>query len=389
MTTVSENVVEAAAALGPLLRELSAEHERERRLSAAAIDALRGAGIFRMGIPRALGGLESDPLTTLRVIEELAVADGATGWCANIYLGTSTTSGLIAADAARAMFPPGADTIIAGAFAPKGRAEIVEGGYRVSGRWPFASGCEHCDWLVGGCTVFEGEKPRMLRESVPDMQLLIFPRADAEIIDTWDVAGLRGTGSHDIAVRDLVVPRERAVPLSSMNDARGQHGPLYTFPTIGLLAAQVASVPLGIARRAIDELVALASEKTPVGASSTLVRRPLTHDKVARAEAELRSGRAFLFETVSEVWDHVVAGDKATLRQRAMLRLASAHATTAAVRATDLAYDLGGGTSLYASSALQRQFRDVHAVTQHILASDSNYEWMGRVLLGLDPAGIL
>jgi alkylation response protein AidB-like acyl-CoA dehydrogenase len=282
---------------------------------------------------------------------------------------------------ARSLFPPRA--VAGGAQAPNGRATPVEGGYRVTGRWPFGSGTTHCSVIVGGSFIFEGEKPRMLPGGFPDFRLAVFSVDDVEIIDTWHVSGLRGTGSRDIEVNDVFVPEDRM--LSMMAGQPFVDGPNYRFPGLGFLALTIAPIPLGIARRAIDELVLLAEGKSPMGMGSKLRERPITQFEIGKAEAILRSARAWLYEISDEVWDKTVRGADVTMRDRAMLRMACAHAAFESARAVDIAYVLGGGTSIYETSVLQRCMRDAHAATQHVMHALPNYETAGRVMLGLDP----
>jgi alkylation response protein AidB-like acyl-CoA dehydrogenase len=248
----------------------------------------------------------------------------------------------------------------------------------VTGRWPFASGCTHCTMLVGGCfvTAAEGSAP-----APPEYRMAIFPVDEVEIIDTWNVSGMRGTGSHDIEVKDVFVPEERMLAL---NTPPCVEGPTYRYPPMGFLALTISPIPLGIARRAIDELIALAAGKTPMNMGSKLGERPLTHIEIAKAEAILRSARAWMYEIMDEIWDKVVAGDEITAADRAMVRMACAHAATESVRAVEIAYTLGGGSSIYESNILQRCLRDVQTTTQHVMLAPTNYEPAGRAMLGLE-----
>jgi alkylation response protein AidB-like acyl-CoA dehydrogenase len=297
---------------------------------------------------------------------------GATSGVASAYLPD---------DAAREISgAPG--SISGGAFAPLGRAIVVDGGYRVTGRWPFASGCEHCTWLMGGSVVVEQGTPRLLPSGLPDSRLMLFPAGDARIIDTWTVAGLRGTGSHDIAVDDLFVPAARSFSL--ITDRPTRTGALYAFPVFGLLALGIAAVTLGIGRAAIDELVRLAGVKTPSGSRRRLAERAVIQVAIAEAEAVLGAARALVFEAVATAWAAAKAAGTIDVRLRARLRLAATHAAIAAARAVDLMYNAAGGTAVYATSPLQRHFRDVHAATQHVMIAPATLELVGRVLLGLD-----
>jgi alkylation response protein AidB-like acyl-CoA dehydrogenase len=272
-------------------------------------------------------------------------------------------------------------SVAGGVFAPKGRAVAVDGGFRVTGRWPFASGCTHCDWLMGGCVVLDGDAPRLLPNGMPDVRLLLAPATTFTIHDTWHVSGLRATGSHDIELDAVHVPAERGA--SVFSDPPVQPGPLYAFPLFGLLALAISAVCLGIARGAIGDLVALAGGKIPTGGRRTLAERATVQAEVARAEAAVRAARALLDEAIGEAWERAAADGSVDTHLRAGLRLAATHATTAGVQATEAAYRLGGGSAIYDSSPLQRRLRDAHAATQHMLVAPATWELTGRVLLGL------
>jgi indole-3-acetate monooxygenase len=234
---------------------------------------------------------------------------------------------------------------------------------------------------MGGSVIVENGAPRLLPNGAPDAPLMLFPAADVEVIDTWTVSGLRGTGSHDIAVRDLLVPADRAVSL--VRDRPRERGALYAFPAFGLLAIGIAAVALGIARRAIDELVQLAGGKTPTGSRRILADRPMVQMQVSEAEALVRSGRAFLLDAIGTAWDEARRDGAIGTQARLGARLAATNATLGAAKAVDLMYTAGGGTAVYATSSLQRCFRDVHVVTQHLMVAPATYELTGRVLLGL------
>jgi alkylation response protein AidB-like acyl-CoA dehydrogenase len=374
-------MLDAVRALVPDIKAAADDIERDRHLPRRVVDAMARAGVFRLCVPRAVGGLEADPLTLLRVIETLARADGSAGWCAMIGATSGVTSAYLRTDVAQEIY---GDPLIVtgGVFAPKGTAVAVDGGYRVSGRWPFASGCEHCAWLMGGSVIEENGELRRLANGMPDARMMLFPASDVRIIDTWAVAGLRGTGSHDIAVSDIIVPHERSVSLSS--DRPCHAGPLFVFPVFGLLALGIAAVALGIARSAIEELTALAQDKTPAGGRRRLADRSMVQVDLAQAEAVLGAARAFVDEVVAETWDAAVRDGAIATTQRARLRLAATHATSSAAQVVDRMYNAGGGTSVYTTSLLQRHFRDVHVATQHLMVSPATYELVGRVLFGID-----
>jgi alkylation response protein AidB-like acyl-CoA dehydrogenase len=360
--------------LTDLAARLAPETERARRLSDELVTAMTGAGVFRMLVPEAVGGLERHPSELVGTVADLARGDGAAGWCAAIGATSGLLAGYLPQHSAREIY---ADprTISGGVFAPRGKATRVEGGYRVSGRWPFASGCTHCNWLMGGCLI-EGDDP-------PMPTLLIAPAADVTIHDdTWDSMGLRGTGSHDIEMRDVLVPADRAASLVA--DKPTAAGPLYAFPVFGLLALAIGAVGLGIARGALDDIRELAGVRVPTGSRRTMAERPLVQAELAQGEARLRAARALLHETIDEAWSRASSGGEVPVEQRAALRLAATHAATTGADITTTAYKLGGGSSVYESkSPLPRRFRDAHTATQHMLVAPATNELAGRLMLGL------
>jgi alkylation response protein AidB-like acyl-CoA dehydrogenase len=266
---------------------------------------------------------------------------------------------------------------------PTGKAVPVPGGFRVSGRWSYGSFIGHSTWTVGNSFVQEDGAPRHGPDGAPDMRLMLFPTREVEIIDTWHVGGLRGTGSHDFRVADLFVPEDHAIAGFASKPVRP--GTLYAAPFITVFAMCLACVPLGIARAAIETFVELAEGKTPVGSASKLREKSSAQDAVGRAEALLRSARAFMVETMHDIWNTVAAGRAPSLPQRAVARLAAAQAARASAQAVDLICDAAGGTAVYEHSLLERCFRDVHAAAKHVGISSANFELSGRVLLGLDP----
>ncbi len=377
-----ESFSKEAERLAASLRDRNEEIERARRLPEPFVRAFDEAGLFRLCVPRSLGGPELPLAELVRVLETLAAGDAAAAWCAMIASTTSALAAWLDPAAASELFcAPHA--VSGGVFAPSGRARPVAGGFRTDGRWSFGSGSEHCTTLLGGCIVMGDSGPQLVAEGKrPDIRLLFFPASDVEIIDTWHVSGLEGTGSHDIAVHDLFVPDAHAVSLISGTPREA--GVLYRFPVFGLLAVGVASVSLGIARRAIDELKSLATRKTPALAQRRLAERGTAQTAVAEAEGALGGARSFLLATIEEVWAGVAAGAPVGLAERARVRIAAANAVRGAARAVDGMYELGGGSSIYLSSPLQRCFRDVHVVTQHASVSAGSLELAGRALLGVD-----
>jgi alkylation response protein AidB-like acyl-CoA dehydrogenase len=334
-----------------------------------------------MSVPKVVGGAEVDEETILQVIEELSRQDGAVGWNVMIASNTAVAASYLPGATLKEVYGGSPDTVIAGALLPQGSAMPVPGGYRLSGRWTFASGCHQADWMAGSSIVMVQGAPRPRPDGRPDVRTFFVPVGACEILDTWHTAGLRGTGSHDWQVTDVFVPEERTFPL--LRDGPSELGALYIKDFAAYAGPRVAAVALGIARDAIDSFTALAMTKTPVLATSALMSQHTTHERVGRAEALLRAGRAFLHETVRELpfsptWSEALNDDL-----RANIRLASAQAAQSATEAVDLMFNAAGTTSIYASSRLERCFRDVHVATQHVAVAPSNIEMVGQYLLGL------
>ncbi|HTF35119.1 MAG TPA: acyl-CoA dehydrogenase family protein [Myxococcota bacterium] len=374
--------IDAARALVPRLRALSPRIERERRLPLDVVAELAATGLFALCIPRSLQGEEASPITLIRVIEELAVGDAAAAWCVMIGATSGLVAGWLDKTAAHEIFARAPEAVAGGVFAPAGRAVAVSGGYRVTGRWAFASGCQHCAWLMGGCAVEDNGVSRSRERGIPDSRMMIFPAAEAHVHDTWRVVGLCGTGSHDIEVHDLFVPEERSVSL--LSDRPRETGPLYHFPVFGLLAIGVSAVALGLARAAIDEFALLAASKRPTGSARILAERPAVQVDVARAEVGISAARSYLLEIVEAAYECARQRAEVPLALRARIRLAATHATLNAAKAVDQMYQAAGSTAIYDMSPLQRYFRDVHVVTQHMAVAPATLELAGRILLGLD-----
>jgi indole-3-acetate monooxygenase len=379
-TGTGESPLSAAQRLAPRAAELAEQAERERTLPEELVQELRVAGLLSLCLPRSLGGGEARPSEMVAALEELARGDAACAWCAMVASTSSLLGAYLPEQEAQLIFAGGSN-VTGGVFAPHGRAERREDAYVVSGRWSFASGVRHCDWVLGGCVVHKGEEPELLPNGAPDMRLMLMPADAIEVIDTWSVSGLRGTGSHDMTVVSQVVPPSRGVSL--LTEAPHHHGALYAFPLFGLLSLGVAAVALGIARGALEDFLELAGAKTPAGARRTLAERSTVQAELARAEAALRAARGLVLEEADRAWQAAQAGGSIAERHRVGLRMAATHATGVAAEVTTSMYHAAGGSSIYDSSPLQRRFRDVHVATQHVMVAPATWELTGRLLLGL------
>jgi alkylation response protein AidB-like acyl-CoA dehydrogenase len=378
-------VLDRLAPLLPGIAARAAEIEQARQLPADLAQQLVEAGVFKLCVPLSLGGGEAHPRVLLEAIETTARADGSVGW--NVMIGaTSGTTAAYLAPAAAQRIHGSPKAVTGGIFAPRGKAVREGDGWRVSGTWQWASGNAQVQWMKAGCIAWEDGRPRMLRDGVPEVLTVYLPRESLTFADNWHVSGLCGTGSCDMSVEDLLVPAEQA--LSLVRDRPRVDTALYRFPVFGLLAMGCAAVALGIARGAIDDLVTLAGAKVPTLARRPLAERTATQADIARAEAGVRAARAFLLEAIDAAWADAEAGTSIPLDRRMALRLAATHATEAATRAVDACYTLAGGSSVYRTSPLQRRFRDIHVITQHMMVAPPSYEVAGRVVLGLptDPS---
>jgi alkylation response protein AidB-like acyl-CoA dehydrogenase len=351
-----------------------------RRVPASVVRALQDADVFRLMAPVEIGGREVDPGTFFNVVETASYADGSVGWCAMIGGCYATFAGLLPLQGAHDIYGD-PEAISAGAFRPDGVAVEVDGGFRVTGRWPLASGSSHANWYVGGCVVRRDGEPVIGPTGDPLVGEFFFPAAVTEIIDTWDSTGLRGTASHDYAVTDVFVPGSHTM---WFQEPPAIDRPLYRMPPVAMFATFIGAVPLGIARHAIDEFVRLADAKTPQRSTSVLADKPIAQDRLGRAHVLVAAGRHYLTETLNDLWSRVRAGHAPTMADRGPLWLAATHAAHSAVEAIELVYIAAGASSVYASSPLDRCLRDARTAAQHICTQELHFELAGRHLLGRD-----
>jgi alkylation response protein AidB-like acyl-CoA dehydrogenase len=383
---VDTTLIDAARHILPVIRDHNEEAERERRLSKSVLNALTDAGLLRMWTPRSLGGLEVDPLTAARVIEEVAGADSAAGWTLFNPSAYAFICARLPDEGAEEIYRNGANALITGPFHPPIEATPVAGGYRLTGRAPFASNCHDATWIARTAMVMDGDTPRLSASGAPEVLLAFVPIEACEIIDTWHVMGMRGTGSDDIAMTNLFVPQARTFPLvPEFTPGAHYQGPLYQVSVMGNLAATFPPIVLAIARQALDAVYAIAQGKTPFASTTLLRERTTAQVKLAQAEAMLRSARALLYDTLGEVWEQTLAGEPPSLGQRADLLLAVAHATASAAKVVELAYNVAGTSGIYTKNPLERHFRDIQVLKQHGFASENRYETVSQVYFGLPP----
>ncbi|MEM7016464.1 MAG: acyl-CoA dehydrogenase family protein [Pseudomonadota bacterium] len=376
-----QSPIERAEALAPLVQAHADEAERERHLPAAVAAAFAKAGLYRIAMPGFCGGEEADPATQIRTIEAVSTADGSAGW--NLMIGIESF-GLIAPS-----FTQCADliedpmTVMCSSTAAVGRADKVEGGFRVSGQWQFVSGCHNSQLF--GATVLLYENG----ERIPDTTRVyaLVKKPEFEIVDTWYVGGLRGSGSHDIKLDDVFVPDAHIV--APIGGAMARNSALMRFPLGARLAYNKIGVSLGIARAAIDAFIELAEGKTPRFSSKTLRERTQAQQAVAKAEVRLRSARALVFDEVEKMWETVLSGQRVSAKERAIFQIACSDAAQACAEAVDWVCDAAGTSANQTGMLLERAARDIRVIRQHVTVASRHIEDGGRVLLGLDAQDLM
>ena len=379
--TEARSPLEAARKLVPMIRSCAEEIEAQRELPRPLFEALADAGLFHLAVPRALGGAELDVPTYVEVIEEIGKADASTGWCVNQGAVFATYAARMPRDVARSIWIDNTPrSVVANTPGATAQAVVVPGGYRVTGRQGFSTGCRHAAWLAAHAQILENGQTR-LENGQPETRYFFVPVAEAELLDTWRVRGMRGTGTHHFAVNDVFVPAERTV--LSATAPLLETGPLYRIPRTLLFASGDAAVALGVARTCLATFFELAGAKTPRAMQALLRDQSMIQVAVGQAEAHLRSGRAFLTEAVREIWTAVSSTGTISLDQRAALRLATTHAIRLAVQVVDTVYNAAGATAIDEDNLLQRHFQDIHVISQHLQGRLSHYELVGRHWLGL------
>lgn len=374
-TSIARDPLEAARRLTSAVARRAPEVESARRIPHDLLNELAAAGCFRALTPTSHGGLGADLPTGMRMFEALARADASVAW--TVMIGGASWIDLVGLPRATfdELFASGPNVILAGVFSPSGSITAVDGGYRVTGRWSFASGCEHAHWLFGN-------NVEKIEDDVPHLRMAVFTPDQVVIEDTWNVSGLSGTGSHHFHVDDVFVPSERTlVPLV---DGPCIDATIARIPPPAMLSLNIGSIAVGIGQGALDDIIALATGKIPLLAESTLARNAHFQFELASADAALRAARALLYESAESVWAAATRGSPLSLDDRAKIRAAAVWATNRATEIVTSAYRAGGGSSVYASSPLQRRLRDVNALSQHFLVRNDTLTTAGAIFAGQD-----
>jgi len=382
--TDTEHSLARARALAPRIAAAAPEIERTRRIPDDLLDALHAAQLYRMLLPRRYGGGEVHPLAFMRTVQAIARADASTAW----NIGQNAVCAIVAAylepEVAQAIFGDPRAVLAWGPAQGPVRAVACEGGFRVTGRWSFASGMRQATWLGPQCPVFDADgSPRRAGDERWRKRVFLIPASAARLEDVWDVIGLRGTASDAYAVEDLFVPEAYSVHRESAVENR-EPGWLYCFSIHNLFSCGFASIALGVAQAMLEAFVELASHKVPRGMRNTVRENAVVQGGVARALAKLESAESYLMHSVGEICDAVQATREVTLAQRMRIRLSATHAIHAAREAGDFAYEAAGATAVFAANPFERRFRDLHAIAQQLQGRAAHFETVGQHLLGLD-----
>lgn len=370
-----------ADALGLLLAALRARHaefEAHQRISDDVVDLMKAAGVYRALVARRFGGDEASPMAFLRLIETIAMADGSAGWVASFGFSAIYLSAL-PLETLEEIYSDGPDVVFAGGIFPPQPAAKVAGGFSVSGRWAWGSGCTGADLIGVGIKLEDAQADA--GPSLP--RIAVMPRSRVTIVPNWDVNGLKGTGSHDMVVDSVLVPERWTF---TRGGATSLETPLYRYPSMALAAQVLAVVGLGVARAALDDLAALAGARHSITGAPVLGERAYVQSELAKAEAALRAARAFFYESTEQAYGHILAGGALDAQGRNLLRLSATHAAQAGADVAHSAYKLSGTTGIFRDHPIARRFQDALIVPQHAFLSEGTWQQAGRVFLGM-PVG--
>ena len=384
--TINIDWVTRAQGLQDKIAAAADETETQGKVPSDIMEALHDKEMFRMALPRSIGGGESSPLMLMKAVEAVAQADASTAWCVGQGTGCTWGSGYISHDVCKDIFGP-RDAILAWGPPAKAMAIPVDGGYRVTGEWRFGSGSRNATWLGGHSRVCdEAGEPMKGEDGKPVMRTMLFPKSSAEMIDVWQVMGLRGTGSDNYKVTDLFVPAEYTTWRDSQPD-RVEMGPLYNIPLLTSYGIMFSGLTLGVARTMLEDFKKLAETKVGGGMTTVLRENAVIQSQVSVNEAKLRSSRAFLIEMIEEYWSVQCSGEPPSYDVRARLRLAITYAMNQAQEVANFAFQACGTNAIFEVNPFERRFRDIHTVLAQGQSHVSNYEPVGQVLMGLPPSG--
>ncbi|MGX2032117.1 acyl-CoA dehydrogenase family protein [Methylocaldum gracile] len=382
MPTV-DSLLKTVREIEPIIRQYAPAAERERKLAIPVAKAMQEAGLYRLWRPKAFGGLEVEPISAFRVIEEVSRIDSAAGWNLQIAVAHDMFAPWFGDQAAQEIF--GFEAIPVGSFNPARKAVPVAGGYRISGRTTFVSGAHHATAFLGFANIYDDGELRVAADGNPEMLLIAVPAPEAEIVDNWNTMGMRGSGSHDVEMRDVFIPEHWAAPWRPLEKPGSAYqGSLYRLTVWPAIAALVPPA-LGIARAAIDEAVELITRKTPAYGTKTLKNQAVVQSQLARAEAKLGAGRLYFYQAFEEAWKEAVAARSVTIELKAKMQLAMTHAVLESAAAVDLIHEIVGASGIREEYEFSKHFRDIHVITQHGFINAGKLEAVGQIMLGLEP----
>jgi len=380
-------LLERARQLQPLIEGAADRIEKEREIPAGVLAALHDSRLFRMLIPRSCDGEELEPAAFFEVMEAIATADASVAWCIGQGSGVSMAAAYLKPEVAHEIFGAPDAVVASGPPDRNSKAIVVDGGYRVTGTWTFASGSRHAQWLGGHSTVCERDgSPRLDADGEPlEQRTMLFPKSSATMTDVWQVIGLKGTGSDNYSVKDLFVPADYTFTRELAADRR-ESGPLYRFSIFNMFGVAFSAVALGIARKVLDDFIKLAKEKVPFTSTALLRDNGQIQSQVGLSEARLQASRTYVLETFRTLYAQVAAGGSLTHEQRINNRIVTTYAIQQAREVVNFAYHAGGATAIFESNPFERRFRDLHTVTQQGQGHYSNFEALGQTLLGTPPS---
>lgn len=378
-------VISRAEALRLAVEAAASEIEETRRLPPALLDKLHEARLFRLLLPRACNGIETDPVTFFHVIEAIARSDASTAWCLSQAGGCAMAAAYLDLPVAQAIFGNDPKAVLAWGPGPRVRAVECEGGYKVTGVWAFASGGRHATWLGAHCPIYKADgTPRRDAAGRQVERTMLVRAEDVQWTDIWNVVGLRGTASDQFALDDHFVRADHSITRDFEKECR-ESGPLYRMSASTCYQVGFAGVALGIARGALDNFVDVARNKVPRGQKSPIRDNAVVQTNLAQAEINIRAARAYLLQSMAAIWKDLSAGNTITVEQRITIRGASTNAIHKGREAVDFAYNAAGATAIFENHPLERRFRDIHTVTQQLQGRLSHFETVGAWMMGLDP----
>ena len=382
----NKDLVQVANKLGAILNQSINEEENNGRLSTRVVNAIKQSGFYKLFLPESLGGLEADPLTTAKVIEEVAGHNTAAGWSLMVANTTLLMLSRIPEKGIEEIFGNDPEAFIAGTVHPPMMAKSIEGGYVINGRNPLISNVHEAKWIMVLALVIENGQPKMA-DGHPEILGVYLNASDCKIIDTWDVIGMHATDSNDIEVKDVFVPDHRICKLmDEFKPGRHFSKPLYNFPAAGgNIACLLAPVSLAVGQNAINELKTIAAKKTPLGSMVPIRERGAIQRKLGIAEALVRSSRIYLHDTIEKCWQRIQAGESISLEEKAGLALAASHTNQSCVQAVELMYTAAGSSGIYKRSKMSHYICDAQVLRQHGFMNESRYETAAQVFLGLPP----